>query len=159
MQCLQKAINADRAVDIRIDGTYGASTTSAVRDFQAAVRLPVTGNVDAATATRYRIWAGQATATPKPAPAKGCVTRVLSVYMSGADVSCLQKRINADRAADIAVTGVFDGATYGPSATSRRLSASRSPASSTRRPPRATGSGADRQSRHPRRSHRRRPAA
>ena len=37
--------------------------------------------------------------------------RQLSSGATGADVSCLQKRINADRAADIAVTGVFDRAT------------------------------------------------
>jgi peptidoglycan hydrolase-like protein with peptidoglycan-binding domain len=114
VRCLQHAINADRASDIAVTGYYGSQTRAAVRDFQAAVGLAVTGVLDAATAARYGIWGGGAIAAPAPAPAPvagACVSRQLAFGTSGDDVRCLQHAINADRASDIAVTGYYGSQT------------------------------------------------
>jgi peptidoglycan hydrolase-like protein with peptidoglycan-binding domain len=51
---LQRQLNEKRSAGLTVDGTFGASTVSAVRSFQRHAGRPITGVVDAAT-WRYLI--------------------------------------------------------------------------------------------------------
>lgn len=86
------------------DGVYGVLTANAVRSFQNANAIALTGNVDEATAAAL-----QASAKPAPTPHDPTVTSPfvgLQYGSLGSDVSSLQQALIA---AGIAVRGGADG--------------------------------------------------
>jgi peptidoglycan hydrolase-like protein with peptidoglycan-binding domain len=81
----------DHGAAIRVDGIFSATTDAAVRDFQAAHGLPVTGQVD------ERTWVG-------------LVVRV-EPGSTGEAVRALQRQLNEKRGAGLVVDGVFGAPT------------------------------------------------
>jgi peptidoglycan hydrolase-like protein with peptidoglycan-binding domain len=81
----------ERGAAIRVDGIFGATTAAAVRDFQAAKGLPITGQAD------ERTWVG-------------LVVRVES-GSTGQAVKALQRQLNEKRRAGLVVDGVFGATT------------------------------------------------
>ncbi|CAN5249228.1 hypothetical protein BH24CHL7_BH24CHL7_02180 [soil metagenome] len=77
--------------DIAADGVFGASTQSAVADFQAAAEMPITGAATSATWER--------------------LVPTLQEGSSGEAVTALQKLLNVKRNSDLAVSASFDSAT------------------------------------------------
>ncbi len=81
------------------DGVYGTYTLSAVRTFQAARRLPVTGAVNRATAVALGICpsgssGGGSTATPTPTPAPApSAWSTIRVGQRGTEVASMQRAI------------------------------------------------------------------
>jgi peptidoglycan hydrolase-like protein with peptidoglycan-binding domain len=93
---LQTALN-DAGLIVTVDGTFGATTTSAVKAFQRAALLPQTGIVGSQTSQRLRgtIRAGAADVggfnTDGTGPARSLGDRIpLDPGMSGHDVKVLQ---------------------------------------------------------------------
>ena len=60
VHCIEQALSARGLQSRFIDTYFGTVTASAVRSFQRANRLPVTGVVDGQTATALGIWGGEA---------------------------------------------------------------------------------------------------
>ncbi|MFF1835984.1 glycoside hydrolase domain-containing protein [Streptomyces sp. NPDC058231] len=79
-----------------VDGVFGASTTTAVRSYQSAKALPVTGTVDSHT------WTALLSAGTKPTLQSGA---------SGVDVMRLQRALIAARGQTLSIDGDFGPAT------------------------------------------------
>jgi peptidoglycan hydrolase-like protein with peptidoglycan-binding domain len=96
------------------DGVFGPATKTAVSNFQRWNGLPVTGDVDAATASKLALGAKPAPATPAPAAAPAATTGDAYVGMKlgarGEKVKVLQRALIA---AGISVRGGADGV-FGP---------------------------------------------
>ena len=95
-QLQQLLINAGQSVGGGIDGIYGTMTANAVKRFQQAKGLPVTGTVDAATLQALQA-AGSAAAAPAGTIAQGA---------RGNQVTSVQRALIA---AGFAVAGGADG--------------------------------------------------
>jgi peptidoglycan hydrolase-like protein with peptidoglycan-binding domain len=96
-QLQQLLINAGQSVGGGIDGIYGTMTAGAVKRFQQAKGLPVTGAVDAATLQALQAAGGGAPAAPAGSVAQGA---------RGNQVTSIQRALIA---AGIPVAGGADG--------------------------------------------------
>jgi peptidoglycan hydrolase-like protein with peptidoglycan-binding domain len=81
-----------QGIVLRITGIFDAPTVDAVKQFQTARSLPVTGMVDGLTWARF--------------------LRTLTRGLSGEDVAVLQRQLNEKRSAGLVVDGVFGTTTY-----------------------------------------------
>jgi peptidoglycan hydrolase-like protein with peptidoglycan-binding domain len=82
----------EQGIVLRITGIFDTPTVEAVKQFQTARGLPVTGMVDGPTWARF--------------------LRTLSRGLSGEDVAVLQRQLNEKRGAGLVVDGVFGPTTY-----------------------------------------------
>jgi peptidoglycan hydrolase-like protein with peptidoglycan-binding domain len=96
-KALQKALNAEAGAGLSGDGEYGPKTRDAVKAYQKAAGLPVTGKGDAATLRALGLIADQDADTPNDGEAETPVenvalgARVLKRGDEGEDVADLQE--------------------------------------------------------------------
>lgn len=65
---VQQGLNQRNLLKAKADGAYGPQTEAALKEYQKAEKIPVTGVADSATIVRMLIEQAQAPAAPKPAP-------------------------------------------------------------------------------------------
>ena len=134
-QLQQLLINAGQSVGGGIDGLYGTMTANAVKRFQQAKGLPVTGTVDAATLQALQA-AGSAAAAPAGTIAQGARGNQVTSIQQAPDRRGLRRRRRRRRhlRRGDGERGEAVPAGQGPAGDRDRRSADARPPSAARRP-------------------------